>query len=97
MTVDKIAGEWLYVVVARSEEGDDYLGLYDKENKVNFIPTFRTKDDAQDCFLSLPREKGKRYEIQAVHIDELQEQARKNDFLVTLVDKDGKILKQLGV
>lgn len=85
------------MVVAKSEEGEDYLGLYDKEEKVNFIPAFRTKDDAQDCFLSLPREKGKRYEIQAVHIDELQEQARKYDFLVTLVDKDGKILKQLGV
>jgi len=93
MTVEQNNKDWVYVFVGKEGEAENLLGLYDETTKMNFIPTFATKDDAQECFLSLPREKGKKYEVQAVHIEELNEQAGKNNFLVAMVDKDGKIIR----
>lgn len=85
---------WLYVFVCEPGANESFLGLYNEEKEVNFIPAFQTKEDANDCFLTLPREKGKKYELQAVHIDELQEEATKNGFAVALVDSDGKVIKE---
>lgn len=83
---------WVYVVVCEPEKDATFLGLHNKEKNINFIPAFESKDAANDCFLSLPREKGKKYEIQAVHITELYEDAEKNGFAVAMVDADGKLL-----
>ncbi len=94
MTVDKIAEEWVYVFVSKSGNAETYLGLYDEEKGINFIPAFQNKEDANACFLSIPREKGTSYEVQAVHIEEINAEASQNDFLVALVDKDGKIIKR---
>ena len=94
MTKDKSADEWVYVFVSTSGETESYLGLYSEEKKVNFIPVFKTKDDANECYLSIPRERGAKYEVQAVHVEELHASARQNDFTVALVDKDGKIIKE---
>lgn len=85
---------WLYVFVCEPGANESFLGLYNEEKEVNFIPAFQTKEDANDCFLTLPRQKGKKYELQAVHIDELQEEAIKNGFAVALVDSDGKVIKE---
>ncbi len=83
---------WVYVVVCDPEKDESFLGLYDKEKDINYIPTFNSKESANDCFLTLPKEKGKKYEIQAVHIEELSEDASKNGFAVAMVDGDGKIV-----
>lgn len=84
---------WVYVFVCNPGSDEHFLGLYDKAKDVNFIPAFQSKDDANDCFLSLPREKGKKYEVQAIHIEELSATATENGFIAALVDKDGNILK----
>lgn len=94
MTVEQNNRDWVYVFVGKEGESENLLGLYDETTKMNFIPTFTSKDDAQECFLSLPREKGKKYEVQAMHIEELKEQAEGNNFLVAMVDKDGKIIHE---
>lgn len=83
---------WVYVFVCDSGSDESFLGLYNEEEQVNFIPTFSSKEDANDCFLTLPREKGKKYELQAVHIEELQEAATQNGFLVAMVDSEGKLV-----
>jgi hypothetical protein len=84
---------WVYVVICDPEKDEHFLGLYDKERDIDFIPAFQTKDAANDCFLTLPREAGKKYEIQAIHIDELTESAEKNGFIVAMVGSDGHIVK----
>jgi len=94
MTVDEKNRKWVYVLVGKAGREESFLGLYDEKTMVNFIPAFSTKEDAEDCYLTLPREKGVKYEIQAVHIEELHEHAGKNNFVVTMVDKDGRILKE---
>ncbi len=85
---------WVYVFVRDPGSDESFLGLYNESEDLNLIPTFRSKEDANDCFLSLPREKGKKYELQAIHIDELNEDATKNGFVVAMVDNEGKIIKE---
>ncbi len=84
---------WVYVFVCDPGPSESYLGLYDAEKDVNFIPVFKNKNDANDSFLNIPREKGKKYELQAVLLEELQEQAEENSFNVALVDDEGKVVK----
>ena len=87
-------GGWVYVFVCDPGKEESFLGLYNKEKDENFIPAFRSKEDANDCFLNLPREKGKKYELQAVHIEELHDVATKSGFAVALVDNDGNVIKE---
>ncbi len=89
----KITG-WVYVFVCDPGEKESFLGLYNEEKDVHFIPTFRSKEEANDCFLNLPREKGKKYELQAIHIEELSAEASKNNFVVAMVDHDGKVINE---
>ncbi len=70
-------GGWVYVFVCDPEKDESFLGLYNADKDINFIPAFRSKDEANDCFLTLPRQKGKKYELQAIHIEELYEEADK--------------------
>ncbi|GAB6191866.1 DUF3110 domain-containing protein [Desulfocastanea catecholica] len=88
------AGNWVYVFVCDPGKDESLLGLYNAEKEVNFIPAFRTKEEANDCFLTMPRQKGKKYELQAIHIEELHETASKNDFTVALFDSDGQVIKE---
>ena len=84
---------WLWVVVSDKDADGHYLGLYDEGQDMNFIPAFESKEAANECFLQLPREKGKKYEVQAVHVEELTRDAEKAGFAVAIVDADGKIVK----
>ncbi len=93
MATKQLVKDWVYVFVCDPGSDESFLGLYNEGEGLNLIPTFRSKEDANDCFLLLPREKGKKYELQAIHIEELQEAAVENDFLVTMVDSEGKIIK----
>ena len=85
---------WVYVVVCDPEKEATFLGLYNEDKDIHFIPAFESKDAANDCFLSLPREKGRKYEIQAVHIEELYEDAEKNGFAVAIIDNEGNVIDE---
>jgi len=89
-----VAAGWVYVFVCDPGKEESFLGLYDSVKDVNFVPIFRNKDEANDCFLNLPRQKGKKYELQAIHIEELQEAASENGFTVALVDSEGRLVQQ---
>ena len=94
MEEEKKVDVWLYVFVCNPGAEESFLGLYNTDQDVNFIPAFQSKEEANDCFLTLPREKGKKYELQAIHIEELHEEATKAGFSVALVDSDGKVIKE---
>jgi len=87
-------GGWVYVFVCDPGDSESFLGLYHEEKRVNFIPVFRGKEQANDCFLTIPREKGRKYELQAVRIDELNEQAAENNFTVAFFDGDGNLVTE---
>ncbi len=90
---EKITG-WVYIVVCDPGKNEQFFGLYNKEQGIDFIPAFQNKEAANDCFLTLPKEKGRKYEIQAIHIEELNQEAEKNGFIVAFVDNDGNIIKE---
>jgi hypothetical protein len=96
MVENKHAEGWVWVIVNDQSDSGHYLGLHSEENDVDFIPAFISREAADDCYLNLPRQKGHKYEIQAVHIDELAADAKKNGFTVAFVDKDGKIVDHRG-
>ena len=89
------APDWLYVFVSGPETRATFLGFYNQETEQNIIPVFRSKEEAQDCFLELPRQKGEKYELQAVHVDDLRRAAAKNGFVIALVDGHGKVIGAL--
>lgn len=88
------AEEWVFVFVCDPGPSETYFGLYNEEKDLNFIPVFRTREEANDCFLELPRKKGVKHECQAVHVEEITEAAEKNGFVVALVDSDGKVISE---
>ena len=91
MTEQKSSTGWVYVYVGGQEGNETFLGLYNEDLKIDYIPAFASKEAAQDHYLSLPRAKGEKYEVQAVHIEELRRDAEDNGFVVALVDEDGKV------
>lgn len=93
-SADKNTEGWVYVFVCDPGPGETYFGLYNEEEDINFIPVFRSREEANDCFLELPRKKGVKHECQAVHVDEITEAAEKNGFVVAIVDADGKVVKE---
>ena len=94
MTEPTNSKSWVYVFVCEPGPKESFLGLYDEEKSLNLIPVFRSKEDAEGCYLDLPRLKGKKYELQAVHVEEIQEAAQQGDFTVVLLDGDGKVIKE---
>ena len=86
--------QWVFVFICDPGPNESYFGLYNEEKDINFIPAFRTREEANDCFLELPRKKGVKHECHAVHVDEINEAAAKNGFVVTLVDSDGKVITE---
>jgi hypothetical protein len=70
--------------------------MHDEKGGFSFIPMFREKDVALQCFLNLPRESGKKYEAQAMIFEDLLRYAVENDALLYLLDGDGKVLKKIN-
>jgi len=83
---------WVYVMVQNSGTNDQIVGQIDKERKINFIPTFLTKEAAQQAILFIPKQKGIKIEIQAIIYEDLSHYASNNDFLIFILDENGKIL-----
>ena len=83
---------WLFVIVQNPGGNEQFFGLHDEESDVAYIPAFENKDDAQSCLIHLPTQKGKKYEIQAIMYEDLTRDAFSNNFLIFLLDEDGKII-----
>ncbi len=90
------ADKWLYVVVEDPGGDEKFVGLHDESSNVSYIPAFENKDDALSCLVNMPGRKNRKYEVQAVLLDLLCEDARTNGFLVFLSDGSGKVLERIG-
>ncbi|MCF8050755.1 MAG: hypothetical protein K9L59_05925 [Desulfobacterales bacterium] len=87
--------DWLWVMVQNPGQAETIVGMHDEKGAISFIPMFREKDAALQCFLNLPRKAGKKYEAQAIIYEDLLRHAAENRFLLYLLDEDGKILKKV--
>ncbi len=88
--------DWLWVMIQDPGREETIVGMHDEKGAFSFIPMFREKDAALQCFLNLPREPGKKYEPQAVIFEDLLGHAKENGVLLYLLDGEGKILKKIN-
>jgi hypothetical protein len=87
--------DWVWVMVQNPQGKENFVGMHDEAGDVSFIPVFREKETALQCFVNLPRAPGKKYEAQAIIYEDLLHQAAENGFLLYLLGEDGKILKKV--
>lgn len=94
---EKLSAEsWVWVVVMDPEADPQYLGQQEKGTDVAYIPTFRSKEDAQQGVASLSLSRGRKIEIQAVMYDQICEDAAANGFHLFIVDADGAIVEKIS-
>jgi hypothetical protein len=87
--------DWIYVVVQAPGENEAFLGQYDEDSDISFIPVFGKKEDAQKCLPLMTRKKAVTYEIQAVLREELLKEAAQGGFFVYALDGAGTILEKI--
>ncbi len=87
--------QWVYVIVHGPEENAKILGQQDIENNVSFIPVFLTKEDAMMNINLLAREKGTRYEAQAMLYEDLTDRISGQGFMLFVLNESGEIMEKI--
>ena len=89
---------WYYVIVQTPETPDEhFLGYKDKKTGKPFIPAFKTKEIAQQCFLVMPKDvMNEKYEVQAIIKEDLMLAAQKNNYAVFLLDDKGRVVEEIS-
>ena len=90
------ATTWLYVLVQNPGGNEQIVAQHDEQSDTSFIPAFLNKESAGQGVLSMPREKGHKYEIQAIIYEDLAKFAGENHFLIFILDEDGKIIEKFA-
>ena len=83
---------WVFVLVQQHDTGEQIVGQVDAESQVNFIPTFLDRESAQQAITYIPKDRGKKLEIQAIIFEDLSYYASKNHFLIFILDENGNLL-----
>lgn len=86
---------WVWVMVMDPESDPQYLGQQQKGADAAFIPTFRSKEDAQQGLPHMTLEKGRKIEIQAIMYDHLCEDAAAHGFRLFIIDGEGNIVEKI--
>ncbi len=85
---------WVYVVVQNPGGDERIAGQHDETHGVAFIPAFMEKDPAQQGLLQMVREKGVRYEVQAILFEDLLRYAAGGPYCVFILDDAGRITER---
>jgi hypothetical protein len=96
MGIEMTATRWVYVMVQDPGKNERIVGRHDPERNIAFVPTFLTKEAAQQAALFLARERLEKYEIQAIIYEDLARYALGGGFLIFVLDGSGKILDQIA-
>ncbi len=89
---------WYYIIIQNpGTSTEQYVGFNDSKTDEKFIPSFKTKEQAKQCFALMPKDLfNGTYDTQAVIDDDLFEIAKKNDHRLYLLDEKGTILEYLN-
>lgn len=85
----------VWVIVQTVDGLEQFVGQHNPDLDIRYIPFFADKEEAQQGLSLLKREKGRRYEIQAVRFRLLAGDAAENGFLLFRSDADGRILDKI--
>jgi len=86
---------WVWVVVMDPGENEQFLGQYNQEKEISYIPTFLEKEEALQSLENLAREQGHEYEVQAIQYEDLARNAAENGFMVFILNGKGEILEKI--
>jgi len=87
---------WVWVVVQDPGDNEQFLGQRDEAKGISFIPVWLEKDAALDGLRLLARDRGIRYEVQAIQYETLAPKAAEAGFRVFVLDASGKVLEQIA-
>jgi len=87
--------QWVWVVVQDPGGNEQFLGQHDQEKNESFIPTFLEKEEAQQGFTLMTREKGHKYEVQAILFEDLSRRATENGFMIFILNGSGEVLGKI--
>lgn len=82
----------------KSNADDVLKNTHNVNSNINkpFIPAFETKEEAQQCFLLMPKDlMKKKYEIQAIIRDDLISHAKANGYKVFMMDEKSSIKNEI--
>jgi len=85
----------VWVVVQTVDNVEQFVGQHSADLDIMFIPFFEDKEEAQQGMSLIPRAKGSRYEVQAVHFQDLVGDAAQHGFLLFQTDADGQVLDKI--
>ena len=88
------ATTWVYVLIQNPEGNEKIVGQQDTENDIAFIPMFLDKDAAMQGSLHMIKERGQKYEIQAIIYEDLERFAAQGGFILFLLDEDGHVVEK---
>jgi len=86
---------WIWVIIQNPGANEQFLGQEYEDQNLPFIPAFFEKEDARQCLIHMTTNKGDKYEVQAILYNELVQSAAKNDFMIFMLNADGKILEKI--
>ncbi len=92
MTQQIDADAWVYVMVQNPERDDQIVGQVDTDNDISFIPMFMDKESATQGMIHMAKEKGHKYEVQAILFEDLEKYAAESQFLIFVLDDEGRVI-----
>ena len=95
MNNEKVEDQWVWVVVKDPGEEEQFLGQHKEQENISFIPAFHSKEEAQQCLLDMPRQKGHKYEVQAILFEELSKDAAAGGFMIFMLNENGEVLEKI--
>ncbi|MFH1489785.1 MAG: hypothetical protein ABII06_12865 [Pseudomonadota bacterium] len=87
--------QWVWVVVQDPGGDEQFLGQHDEERDISFIPVFLGKKEAEEGLSLLSRERDRKYEVQAILIEDLSLRAAANGFTLYILNGKGEILEKM--
>jgi hypothetical protein len=87
--------QWVYVVIHGPEGNEQLLGQQDEEENISFIPVFLEKEEALMSQNLLAREKGRKYEVQAMLYEDLVARIAEQGIMLFVLNGKGEVLEKI--
>jgi hypothetical protein len=89
------ATSWVYVLVQNPGGDEQIVGQQDTKDNIAFIPMFLDKDSAIQGVVHLVKEKGNKFEVQAIIFEDLAVYAANGGFILFILDGTGQVIDKL--
>lgn len=95
MTQEIRSTQWVYVIIRNPGTDEQIVGQYDEKADISFVPIFLEKEAALQGALTIPLEKDRKHEVQAIIYEDLERYSAQNGFLIFVLGGDGRITQKV--